>query len=285
MTSQTPKGESWYTTLSVDSLHESTLWRRHSDAVNTALLQRWIRASSAESVLKTDLFDEAVGDGLYPYLTTIGQVLVGIDLSASVGNRARQHYAGLRALVGDVRRLPFPGGSFDVVVSNSTLDHFATGDEIAVAVMEIARVLRPKGRLVITMDNPANPLVRFRNALPGAWLRACGIVPYYVGKTCALDRLLELLATGGLQVTEQTAILHCPRPFAVAAARLMQKRNAKWQKRFLRWLRAFERLERWRTRYRTGSFIAVHATRPVNCLLEILCCQYAINKRKIMANI
>jgi SAM-dependent methyltransferase len=262
MTSQSPRAEYWNKTCSVDSLHESPLWRRHSDAVNTALLQRWIHGASVGSVLKTDLFDEAVGDGLYPYLATIGHVVVGIDLSASIGSQAQQHYAGLCALVGDARRLPFPGDAFDIIVSNSTLDHFSTGEEIAVALGEIARVLRPRGHLVITLDNPSNPLVRLRNRLPGAWLRASGIVPYYMGKTCAMDRLSELLAAYGLQVTERTAIVHCPRLIAVAAARLMERRNAKLHKHFLKLLNAFERLERWRTRYRTGYFIAAHAVKP-----------------------
>ncbi len=35
--------------------HPQTLWRRHSDSTNTALLERWLPAHVG-SVLKTDLF-------------------------------------------------------------------------------------------------------------------------------------------------------------------------------------------------------------------------------------
>jgi ubiquinone/menaquinone biosynthesis C-methylase UbiE len=77
------------------------------------------------------------------------------DLSASIGKQAQQHYAGLRTLVRDTRRLPFPRDIFDLIVSNSTLDHFSTGEEIAAAIGEIVRVLKPMGHLVITLDNPA----------------------------------------------------------------------------------------------------------------------------------
>jgi hypothetical protein len=41
-----------------------TLWREHSDAVNGALLVRWLARESCGLLLKTDLFDEAMGEGL-----------------------------------------------------------------------------------------------------------------------------------------------------------------------------------------------------------------------------
>src|SRR5437867_12508286 len=44
------------------------LWRQHSDRVNGALLARWLPRRPMGFVLKTDLFEEAVGDGLYPLL-------------------------------------------------------------------------------------------------------------------------------------------------------------------------------------------------------------------------
>lgn len=62
----------------------------------------------------------------------------------------------------DGRMLPFPSSTFDVVLSTSTLDHFDERGEITVALTELARVLRPDGRLFVTPDNPANPLLRVR---------------------------------------------------------------------------------------------------------------------------
>ena len=56
----------------------------------------------------------------------------------------------------------FPPASFDVVLSTSTLDHFDRRDEIAVALAELRRVLADGGRLLVTLDNPANPILRLR---------------------------------------------------------------------------------------------------------------------------
>src|SRR5204863_8026948 len=66
----------------------------------------------------------------------------------------------------DVRALPFADGSFDVVVSTSTLDHFQARADIDTALRELHRVLASDGLAVVTLDNPWNPLVALRNALP-----------------------------------------------------------------------------------------------------------------------
>ncbi|HLI80553.1 MAG TPA: hypothetical protein VKV03_11255, partial [Candidatus Binataceae bacterium] len=41
----------------------SRLWRQHSDRVNSELLARWLPEARIKRALKTDLFDEAIGDG------------------------------------------------------------------------------------------------------------------------------------------------------------------------------------------------------------------------------
>jgi SAM-dependent methyltransferase len=51
----------------------------------------------------------------------------------------------LVALPADGRRLPFAGGSFDVVYSLSSIEHFGGHDMAAMAMAEMGRVLRPGG--------------------------------------------------------------------------------------------------------------------------------------------
>ncbi len=50
---------------------------------------------------------------------------------------------------GDARALPFPDGSFDVVVSSSALHNIPDAEGRRKALAEIARVLRPGGRVAI----------------------------------------------------------------------------------------------------------------------------------------
>jgi ubiquinone/menaquinone biosynthesis C-methylase UbiE len=50
---------------------------------------------------------------------------------------------------GDARRLPFADGSFDVIVTPEALHNIYNAAERDTAVREIARVLRPGGRLFL----------------------------------------------------------------------------------------------------------------------------------------
>lgn len=73
---------------------------------------------------------------------------VGIDLSWEMLAVAQRRLGPKSPLVqADVSNLPFAPGSFDVVVSNSSL-HYWPSPRPALA--ELARVLRQSGRLVIT---------------------------------------------------------------------------------------------------------------------------------------
>ena len=140
------------------------LWRRHSDRVNIDLVERWL--PPVESVLKTDLFDEAVSTGLYPALAARAGRVVGIDASRAGRGGGRRRYPELEAVRADVRALPLADAELEAVVSNSTLDHFDDAAQIEVALGELARVLRPGGILLLTLDNPLNPIVAVTKALP-----------------------------------------------------------------------------------------------------------------------
>ena len=72
--------------------------------------------------------------------------------------------SGIEAVVADVRSLPFAEASFGVVFSGSTLDHFESAADIQRSLGELYRVLRPGGTLILTLDNPANPLIEGRSS-------------------------------------------------------------------------------------------------------------------------
>ena len=236
------------------------LWRAHSDAVNAALLARWLPRDTCRLLLKTDLFDEAMGEGLYPLLAGHADHVAALDLAPSVLAAAVARYPHLLAVSADVRRLPFRSQSLEIVVSNSTLDHFPSRHDISAALRELHRVLCPGGRLLLTMDNPANPLVALRNALPFGLLRRLGVVSYPAGATCRPRQLSRLLRQAGFEVREIAALLHCPRVLAVAMARRLQRHGTATDRaRFLHRLQAWEQLAQLPTRYVTGYFVGVDA--------------------------
>jgi len=90
--------------------------------------------------------------------------LTGVDLSADMIASARHNLRSVAdratAQVANVTSLPFPDGSFDLIVSSLSLHHW---DEPEAAVPELARVLRPGGRVQI-YDFPFAPFDRLASA-------------------------------------------------------------------------------------------------------------------------
>ena len=68
----------------------------------------------------------------------------------------------MRAVVADVRSLPFADAAFDVAVSNSTPNDFATRDDVLTGLREVARI---HGRRVVAFPYSAGiPFARWKNA-------------------------------------------------------------------------------------------------------------------------
>ena len=104
----------------------------------------------------------ATGTGDIAYLLhDTGARVVGLDLTARMVELARaKRPDGQRPawLVGDMAALPFPANAFDLVTTGYGLRNVP---DLALALDEIVRVLRPGGELLsLDFDRPSNPLVR-----------------------------------------------------------------------------------------------------------------------------
>jgi len=219
------------------------------------LIQRWGGVPTVGRVLKTDVFEEAMGPDAY--LPDLGGAAIGIDISPVAAAKAHARFPASRMVAADTRELPFADGCFALIVSPSTLDHFRAPGDLHVSLRELARVLEPGGRLIITLDNRQNifdPLLRLANRL--------GRVPYYLGRSYTERELRDELERAGLVVEEATAILHNPRLTAVGAIALARKLDwPRFTRVVQRTLIHAQRLERTRLRYYTGSFVAARAVR------------------------
>jgi SAM-dependent methyltransferase len=96
-----------------------------------------------------------VGCGEGEFAERLGSKLrgevVALDLSPRMVELTRAR--GVDARVGDVQSLPFDDGSFDVAVANWMLYHVP---DLERGLAELARVLRPDGRLVATTTSDEN---------------------------------------------------------------------------------------------------------------------------------
>lgn len=96
------------------------------------------------------VLDLGCGPGsLWPHWSTLPPLrqLVGVDLSPGMIDEARRRFPEGDFRVGRAHALPFPDGSFDVVVASAVLHHIPP-DHLPGVVAEVERVLDEHGTLV-----------------------------------------------------------------------------------------------------------------------------------------
>lgn len=99
-----------------------------------------------------NLLDAGCGEGRFCRMVSVeGIETVGLDPTAAMLRAARARDPEGRYVDGRAEALPFAAGSFDAVVSYLTLIDI---DDYEKALVEMARVLRPKGHLLIANLNP-----------------------------------------------------------------------------------------------------------------------------------
>jgi ubiquinone/menaquinone biosynthesis C-methylase UbiE len=91
--------------------------------------------------------------------------VVGLDYDHQ---SLRKHTALSCKVAGDLRRLPFPDGSFDLATANMVVEHL---EDPAACLAEIRRILRPNGAFVFHTPNFLNHLVFLSSWIPGALKR------------------------------------------------------------------------------------------------------------------
>ncbi|MGH2355572.1 MAG: class I SAM-dependent methyltransferase [Chloroflexota bacterium] len=162
--------------------------------------------------LPRPLLDVGCGDGHFAAACLKATVDAGIDPAEASAVEATRTGAYKQVLVGSAAGLPFPDQSFASVVSNCVLEHIPP---LAESLGEIARVLRPGGKLVITVpserfaDSLFWPQTLRRAGLAG-WAEAYGrwfnrLSRHY--HTYSRDEWMQRLEQAGLRVQTWTSYL------------------------------------------------------------------------------
>jgi SAM-dependent methyltransferase len=116
------------------------------------------------------VLDAACGTGRYStYLAERGHRVIGVDRSPAMLAKAREKLPESTFRDGDLEALPLASGSVDVAVCALALVHLP---EVGRAIAELARVVRPGGRVIISDVHPFLVLLgwqaQFRTASGGS---------------------------------------------------------------------------------------------------------------------
>jgi SAM-dependent methyltransferase len=128
------------------------LWERLPDELEPPDRDQRLAFLRAHVHEGDDVLDLGCGDGwMTKEIAALGAHPTGIEVARAAVERARRHQPGivfeLAPLDGP---LPVPDGAFDIVWSSEVIEHVA---DTARWLSEARRVLRPRGRLVLTTPN------------------------------------------------------------------------------------------------------------------------------------
>lgn len=221
-------------------------------------LQHWLGPLHGVRILKTDLFEEAALNDQLLFQPLFAQTTrFGIDISPVTACGGMQNFSDADHAyfcICDVRKLPFKDQTFDVIISTSTLDHFADERSFLQSLFELNRVLKPTGVLALFLDNKSY-LLRWILNLKSL----LGIVPFFRGKTYNVEELETFFHQTHFLLVDSTAVMHVP---IRVATRLFRLFSALIGKPLLRFFNCLERVFSYLpSRFKTGAYLAVLAVK------------------------
>jgi MPBQ/MSBQ methyltransferase len=132
------------------SYDELEPWYEHLYAVLHDLVRAWLTPGADDRGRRA--LDAGCGTGLQTaLLLDLGYAAVGTDLSGRLLGVAQRRHPGARLARGDVQALPWRDGAFDVAVSCGSVLSFVRRADHAIG--ELARVVRPGGRVLLEVEH------------------------------------------------------------------------------------------------------------------------------------
>ena len=180
----------------MSSSHFDLIAERYDESLPAHVVEHYLRKRT-EFVLDIcpvgDGLDVGCGTGaLAARLAAEGLAMTGVDPSEGMLEVLWRRSPGVRAVRGSGTELPFPDGSFDLVMCVAVMHHVADPGDVRATLAEMMRVSRPRGRVLVWDHNPRNPY----------WRHLMARVPQDTGDERLIpeQEVLEGLRAGGARI-------------------------------------------------------------------------------------
>ena len=155
-------------TSELDPKHGYSLWSDSYDEPGNPIvaLEEAVVHDLLGAIPPGRALDAACGTGRHAaQLAELGHRVLGVDLTPEMLAWARDRVPGAEFRTGDLRELPAEDASFEVIVCGLALAHLP---ELDGAVSELARVLAPGGRLIVSVLHPFQALLGWHAPFTGS---------------------------------------------------------------------------------------------------------------------
>ncbi len=184
-------------------------WASYVEQVSLPLFGAALDAARVTS--GTRLLDAGCGAGLLALLASLrGAQVAALDAAPGLVAIARRRLPGAEVREGDLEALPFADASFDAVTAVNSVFYAA---DMAAAMRELARVVQPGGRVVVTAWGPLERCEFLSAVMPalGPLMPPPppGAPPPHPGALSEPGALGAILKAAGLRVVEEGEVA-CP---------------------------------------------------------------------------
>lgn len=205
-----------------------------AEAVYDAIAEAWVKTRSGpwpevREFLQTiprgaRLVDVGAGSGRYLKVDEArGLTLVGVDVSRGQLAVARREAPEARLVRGDARALPLRREAASAVMLVAVVHHFERREDRVAAIAEARRILKPRGRALLTCWSREADVFDGARPAPGRGPRDF-LVPFKAEQAAPVERFFHAYDPGELEREAQEAGFSAGREWTARANRFVEAR-------------------------------------------------------------
>lgn len=249
-----PTASELWDEIAVYGDYQNKALRDYMNSQYSSLIIRWIGSVRNKSILKTDMYEEALNGKSVLYIFRQYNKIRGVDISKLVINKVAKNPAlsfisGLK--VGDIRDKIFRKAEFDIILSLSTLDHIPKKD-FTKALDNINCGLKREGTLILSLNNSSNIMFYIIHKIDSLVRLKFPSYFYSMGET------KKALSKTGFTVLNEDYTVFIP-PLFRTFANMTEKSGSKMLNKVTAWLISKLEIKNCLFRKVFGYYLVVHA--------------------------